>query len=73
VIFLSFIEASPKHISSLHFRIDELWQTLDDMELALEHLEEKVNDLEGRTSVKKCGCQLCLMKMAREAKLYGKK
>jgi hypothetical protein len=53
--------------------IDELRQTLDDMELALELLEEKVNDMEGRTSVKKYGCQLCLMKMATEAKLCGKK
>jgi hypothetical protein len=43
------------------------------MELALERLEEKVNDKEGRTFVKKCGCQLFLMKMAREAKLCGKK
>jgi hypothetical protein len=43
------------------------------MELSSEHLEEKVSDMEGRTSVKKCGCQLCLMKMAREAKLCGKK
>jgi hypothetical protein len=43
------------------------------MELALEHLEEKVNDMEGRTSVKKCDCQLCLIKMVREAKLCGKK
>jgi hypothetical protein len=43
------------------------------MELALEGLEEKVNDMEGRTSIKKCGCQLCLMKMARAAKLCGKK
>jgi hypothetical protein len=40
------------------------------MELALERLEEKVNDIEGRM---KCGCQLCLMKMAREAKLCGRK
>jgi hypothetical protein len=38
------------------------------MELALERLEEKVNDMEGRM---KCCCQLCLMKMAKEAKLYG--
>jgi hypothetical protein len=43
------------------------------MELAMERLEEMVNDMVGRTSVKKCGCQLCLMKMAREAKLCGKK
>jgi hypothetical protein len=40
------------------------------MELALERLEEKANDMEGRM---KCGCQLCLMKMVREAKLCGKK
>jgi hypothetical protein len=40
------------------------------MELALERLEEKVNEIEGRME---CGCQLCLMKMAREAKLCGKK
>jgi hypothetical protein len=49
--------------------VANLWQTLDDMELALEHLEEKVNEMEGRM---KCGCQLCLIKMGREAKLYGK-
>jgi hypothetical protein len=40
------------------------------MELDLECLDEKVNDMEGRM---KCGCQLCLMKMAMEAKLCGKK
>jgi hypothetical protein len=50
--------------------IDELLQTLDGMELALERLEEKVNEMEGRM---KCGRQLCLMKMASEAKLCGKK
>jgi hypothetical protein len=38
------------------------------MELALEGLEENVYE-----SVKKCGCQLCLMKIAREAKLCDKK
>jgi hypothetical protein len=37
------------------------------MELALEGLEEKVNEFA------KCGCKLCLMKMAKEAKLCGKK
>jgi hypothetical protein len=36
------------------------------MELVLEGLEEKVNQY-----VKKFGCQLFLMKMAREAKLCG--
>jgi hypothetical protein len=40
------------------------------MELTLESLEEKVNEMEGRM---KCGCQLCLIKMGREAKLCGKK
>jgi hypothetical protein len=59
-------------VHDLWCRIDELWQILDDMEMALECLEENVNDMEGRTSIKKCGCQLCLMKMAREAKLCGK-
>jgi hypothetical protein len=48
-------------VHDLWCRIDELWQILDDMEMALECLEENVNDMEGRTSVKKCGCQLCLM------------
>jgi hypothetical protein len=40
------------------------------MELTLERLEEKVNEMEGKM---KCGCQLCLIKMGREAKLCGKK
>jgi hypothetical protein len=40
------------------------------MELALECLEDKVNEMEGRME---CGCQLCQMMMAREAKLCGKK
>jgi hypothetical protein len=39
------------------------------MKLALECLEEKVNDMVGKM---KCGCQLCLMNMAREVKLCGK-
>jgi hypothetical protein len=37
------------------------------MELALEGLEE------GLESVKKCGCQLCLMIIAKEAKFCDKK
>jgi hypothetical protein len=40
------------------------------MEPPLERLEEKVNEMEGKM---KYGCHLCLMKMAKEAKLCGKK
>jgi uncharacterized coiled-coil protein SlyX len=40
-------------VQDLQSRIDELWQNLDDMELALEGLLEKVNDMEGRM---KCCC-----------------